>query len=135
MLRQDDFVASQLLLYGWNRGKEYGGVEAAKLIMSCIANRSRLGWGSILECLSNAHLYDSEAEPPKLVFPSYWDPAFVRLLTEVGPIKDGSSDYAKGGLYWCDTRRITNPWFTNKIIGDPVAHRRVADMNTLFIYV
>lgn len=134
MLRQDDFVASQLVLFGWNRGKEYGGIDAAKLIMSCVANRSRLGWGSILECLANVHLYDAEIEQPRLVYPSIWAPDFVRLLHEVGPIKDGSVDPARGGLYWADTRRITNPWFIDKIIGDPIAHRRVGDMNSLNIY-
>lgn len=102
--------------------------------MSCVANRSRLGWGSLLECLTSVPLYDAEIEQPRLVFPSIWDPTFVRLLHEVGPIKDGSLDPAKGGLYWADSRRITNPWFKDKIIGEPDIHRRIGDMNTLNIY-
>jgi hypothetical protein len=135
LLRQDDFAASQLVLFGWNRGKEYGGHQAACLIMSCISNRVRLGWGSLLEVLEQSYKYDAELDPPKLVYPSLWQPDFVRLLHEVGPIKEGSNDPAKGGLYWADSRRITNPWFIEKILGDSHTHKRVGDMNTLNIYI
>lgn len=134
MLRQDDFAASQLVLYGWNRGKEYGGHLAACLVMSCVSNRCRLGWGTLLEVIESAAKYDAELEPVKHVYPSLWQPDFVRLLNEVGPIKDGSTDPSKGGLYWADSRRITNPWFLDKIIGEPDLHPRVGDMNTLNIY-
>jgi len=133
MLRQDDFQKSQLVLTGWRWGQEYGGHLAACLIMSCIANRVRLGWGSWLEVLDRIPAFSAQNEIPTGT-PSIWDPNFVRLLHEVEGIYDGSKDYSKGAVYWADTRRIERDWFKEKIIACPDQHPRVVDMNSLSLF-
>jgi hypothetical protein len=133
MLRPDDFLKGQLVLQGWRYGQEYGGHLGPCLIMSCLANRQRLGWGSWLDIIDNIPKYSAELIQP-IGTPSVWEPNFTRLLQEVDAIYDGTKDYAKGGVYWADSRRITNHWFVDKIIGNPDQHPRIGDMNTLFIY-
>lgn len=139
MLRQDDYTKSQLVTVGWLYGKEYGGHLASCMIMSCIANRQRIGWGSWLEVIERVP--NSAAEVLELKeFPSIWEPGFVRLLHEVDGIYDNSGeDRSKGALYWADLRRIERPWFQEKIIdavndlGEKL-HPRVADLNSLTFF-
>lgn len=134
MLRQDDFMKSQLVLTGWRWGKQYGGHLAACIVMSCIMNRVRLGWGSVLEVLDRLPNFAATTEMPTGT-PSPWEPGFIRLLHEVEGIYDGSGeDYSKGSLYWCDSRDINTQFFRDKILADPEVHRRVADMNTLMCF-
>lgn len=134
MLRQDDFQKSQLVLTGWRWGKEYGGHLASCMVMSCIMNRVRLGWGTVLEVLDRIPAYAATTDLPTGT-PSIWEPGFVRLLHEVESIYSGSGqDYAKGGVYWCDTRDVTTPFFTDKILGQPDVHPRIVDLNTLTIF-
>lgn len=134
MLRQDDFNKSQLVLTGWRWGCEYGGHLAACMIMSCIANRVRLGWGSWLEVLDRIPQYSAQNEIPTGT-PSIWEPNFVRLLHEVEGIFDGSGqDYSKGAVYWADLRRVERDWFKDKILSQPEQHPRVVDMNSLALF-
>jgi hypothetical protein len=133
MLRQDDYVKTHLVTVGYNFGKEYGGHLAACMVMNTIANRVRLGWGSWLEVIDNIPKYAAVDEIPTGL-PSIWDANFIRLLTEVEGIYEGSmKDYSSGALYWCDNRRVTREWFLEKIIrsGD---HPVVANMNSLSFY-
>lgn len=134
MLRQDDFNKSQLALVGWRHGREYGGHLASLMVMSCLANRVRAGWGSWLEIIERMPTFSAENTQPT-GFPSIWEPNFVRLLHEVDAIYDGSGvDFSKGGLYWADLRRIDRDWFKNNILQKPMEHPRVADMNSLTIF-
>jgi len=134
LLRQDDFQKGQLVLAGWKHGREYGGHLASCMIMSCLANRQRLGWGNWLDIVDSIPKYSATIEQPSGV-PSIWDMAFVRLLHEVEAIYDGSQDYAKGALYWCDTAKpIDNPWFQDKILSDSFAHPKVGNMNSLMLF-
>lgn len=134
MLRQDDFQKAQLVLTGWRWGREYGGHLASCMVMGCIANRVRLGWGSWLEVLDRIPEYSAQAQLPDGT-PSIWEPQFVRLLHEVDSIYDGSgTDYSKGAVYWADTRRIDRDWFQKKILDQPDQHPRVADMNSLSLF-
>lgn len=130
MLRQDDFCKSQLVLTGWRWGQEYGGHLAACMVMSCLSNRVRLGWGSWLETLDRIPLYAATTEMPTGT-PSLWEPSFVRLLHEVESAFDGSQDYSKGAVYWADTRRIDTTFFKDKILALPEQHPRVVEMNSL----
>lgn len=134
MLRQDDYVKSQLVSTGWQHGKEYGGHLASCLIMSCLANRFRLGWGGWLEVIDNIPKFAAITEMPTGT-PSIWEPQFVRLLHEVEAIYDGTMDYSKGALYWCDTRHIETTFFKEKILGDNAVHKRIGEMNTLALYI
>jgi hypothetical protein len=134
LLRQDDYLKSHLVLQGWRWGKEYGGHLAACMVMSCVANRVRLGWGNWLEMIDRIPQYAAQQDIPTGT-PSIWEPNFVRLLHEVESIFDGSgTDYAKGGLYWADLRRVDTDFFRTKILGAPEQHPRVADMNSLVIF-
>ncbi len=133
MLRQDDYQKAQLVTIGWRHGKEYGGHLSACLIMSVLANRVRVGWGNWLEVLDRIPTFSAELEMPTGT-PSIWEANFVRLLHEVEAIFDGSQDYSKGALYWCDTRRIETPFFRDKILGNLEEHPRVLEMNTLALF-
>lgn len=134
MLRPDDFVKSQLVLHGWRYGKEYGGHLASCMIMGCIANRVRLGWGSWLEILERIPQFAAEETLPTGT-PNLWEPGFSRLLHEVESIYDNSgTDYSKGGLYWADLRRVDRQWFKDKILSQSQVHPRIADCNSLAIF-
>lgn len=129
MLRQDDYQKSCLVATGWRYGLEYGGHLAACMVMSCLMNRVRLGWGTVLEVLDRIPNFAASEEMPTGT-PSIWEPEFVRLLHEVEAIFDGTQDYAKGALYWGDTRRMTTPFFKEKILGQRELHPRIVEMNT-----
>lgn len=134
MLRQDDYVKSQLVNIGWWCGKEYGGYMPSMMIMGCVANRVRAGWGSWLEVLERLPHFAAEKIEPN-GFPSIWDSSFIRLLHEVDAIYDGSGiDMSKGALYWCDLRRIENPWFSENILKKPEIHPKIADCNSLALF-
>lgn len=134
MLRQDDWQKAHLVDEGWRWGQEYGGHLAACLVMSCLSNRVKKGWGTLPQILSGISKFSAVSELPELVVPSIWDAAFVRLLHEVEAIYDGSVDYAKGAVYWADTRRIDTPFFLDKILPNKDDHPCVVEMNTLRLY-
>ena len=134
MLRQDDFIKSHLVTIGYNQGKEYGGHLAAGMVMNCIANRVRAGWGSWLEVIEKIPQYAAEENILNTI-PSLWDVNFIRLLTDVEGIFDGSAkDTSSGGIYWADTRRITRKWFLKEIARNHQDHPVVANMNSLNCY-
>lgn len=83
--------------------------------------------------LDNIPLYSAQTEMPTGT-PPIWEPGFVRLLHEVEGIYDGSNDYAKGALYWCDTRRVETQFFKEKIFGRPDEHPSIGSMNTLMLF-
>jgi hypothetical protein len=131
VLRQDDFAKSQLVLVGWKYGHKYGGYLASAIIMSCLANRQKLGWGSWLEVIDGIPARSATIEQP-IGIPSIWEPEFVRLLHEVESVYDGSKDYSKTALYWFDSaEQVSNPWFQEKILGDPQSHPVIGNMNSL----
>ena len=134
MLRQDDYQKAYLVTVGWLHGKEYGGHLASCMVMNCIANRVRCGWGSWLEVIERIPLFAAEEKQP-IGFPQIWEPQFVRLLHEVDLIFDNSGvDYSKGALYWCDLRRVERQWFKDKILANPGTHPRIADFNSLVFF-
>jgi hypothetical protein len=133
MLRQDDYLRSQLVTIGYQWGLPYGGHLAACMIMSVIAGRVRNGWGTWLECIDRIPTFSAQVEMPTGI-PTIWDPAFVRLLVEVDAIFDSSMDHSKGALYWADLTKVDNPWFIEKIIGDPENHPRIGNMNSLTLF-
>jgi hypothetical protein len=120
--------------HGWRWGREYGGHLAACMVMSCIANRVRLGWGNWLEMIDRIPAYSAQIDMPTGT-PSIWEPNFVRLLHEVESIYDGTQDYSKGALYWCDLRRIETEFFRDKILKNTAQHPRIADMGTLTLFL
>jgi hypothetical protein len=97
-------------------------------------NRVRLGWGTLLEVLDRLPNYAATMEVPTGT-PSIWEPDFVKLLHEVEGIYEGTQDYSKGALYWCDTRNVDTTFFKEKILGDHDAHPLVANMNSLCFFL
>lgn len=133
MLRQDDWAKSLLVNFGWANGKEFGGHLAPCAIMSTMMNRVRAGWGSLSEVIVKAPEYAAEENLP-VTIPSPWEPVFVRLLTEVESIYDGSGkDLSCGAIYFCDSRRVTRRWFRDQIIRSGT-HPITMNMNSLNFY-
>jgi hypothetical protein len=131
LLRPDDYNKSQLVLASWRHGKVFGGHLGSCLIMSVLANRQKVGWGSWGEVIHNIPKYSATIEQPTDV-PLIWAPDFTRLLHEVEAIYAGSMDYSKGGMYWLDSSQaVTNPWFKERILSNLDIHAKVADMNSL----
>ena len=134
LLRQDDFQKGQLVLTGWRHGQEYGGHLGSCVIMSCLANRQKLGWGNWLDIIDNIPKYSATVEQPS-GWPAVWEPNFTRLLHEVDAIYEGSQDYAKGAVYWFDSAKpVNNPWFQDKILNNLQSHPKVGDMNSLMFF-
>jgi hypothetical protein len=150
MLKQDDYIKSKLVEYGWRFGQSYGGGHlAGQMIMHVIANRVRVGWGPWLRMLDRVPDYMAENSLPELVHPSLWEPTFVKLLSAVDGIFDGSmpdmtrgahSEKKSGALFFCALNKVERPWFKSNIIDavNPVTglrvHEKVADMNTLAFF-
>jgi len=133
MLRQDDWHKSHLVTVGYNFGKEYGGHLASLMIMGCLANRVRRGWGSWADVINSIPKYSAEEVKP-YILPSVWDQNFIRLLTEVDGVFEGSAkDMSCGAVYWCDNRRITRKWFLDEIVRSG-HYEIVANMNSLTLY-
>jgi hypothetical protein len=133
MLRTDDFVKGQLVLYGWRAGRAWGGHTASCLILSVLANRHKRGWGAYMDLLADAP-NKAGSDFDDTAIPNLWDPNFVRLLHEVESIFDGSMDHAKGALYYCDSTKIDNPWFKQFILDKPDEHARIGGMDTLMLF-
>jgi len=135
MLRSDDLVKGQIVLTAWRYAQLYGqgGHLCPELIMGCLAERQRKGWGSWFEILERVPSFAAENNPPELVYPPLWEPSVMRLLHSVESIYDGTSNPSKGGLYWADLRRIETPFF-KKILENPEEHPRVVDMNSFVIF-
>jgi hypothetical protein len=146
MLRQDDFVKAQVVLFAWRQGQEYGGWKSAAMIMSVLANRVKAGWGNWIEVYQTIPKY--AAHPyVETGMPDLWDESFTNILHEVDTIYAGTQNYAmsmppknlgyaippQGALYWADTRRITTPFFKNKIQYN-LEHPIIGGMNTLVLY-
>ena len=132
MLRQDDFLKSQLVLFAWRHGKPFGGHLASEAIMNVIANRVKLGWGTWIDVLAEAPLKCAVLEQPADI-PHVWSPEFTRLLHIVDGVFDSSTkDLSNGALYWFDSSKpVTNEWFKEKIVGELAIHKKCADMNSL----
>ena len=133
MLRQDDWQKAQLVTFGWNHGRRYGGHLAACIIMGVIMNRVRLGWGTTAAVIHDFQKTAANPEP-EIEVPQIWEPNFVRLLHEVEGAFDSSKDYSKGALYFCDTALPISEWFQTKILDEKALHPCVGDMNSFRFY-
>lgn len=98
--------------------------------MSIISNRVKLGWGSVAEIIHKFPEKAANASPPYEV-PHIWSPDFVRLLSEVENIFDGSKDYAQGATYFVDTAQPISEWFQTHILDEKQLHPIVGSMNSL----
>ncbi len=117
MLKSEDFIKGQLVCMGWRFSQVYGGFVPGQMVMSALANRVRLGWGSWLEVIEKVPDNMAESELPPLKFPSVWEPTFVKLLHCVDAAYDMSlQDMSKGATYWCDLNNIGRDWFKTKIV-------------------
>lgn len=131
MTRAEDLVKSELALAAWRYGAIYGGHNASLLVAQVFATRQKRGWGAWLDVIERAPKFD--AAPPKTSgYPNLWDKSFLRILSEVDPIFEGTKkDDTNGALYFGDTTDIQSKWFLMKIARNPEEHQIVASMNTL----
>lgn len=138
MLRQDDAVKSYLVLECFRQGSDFG-QQPTLMVLGCLANRQRLGWGSFLEVLQKVPKFSATVEQPNRdKWPDLWNPEFIKLLHAVDGVYDGSvPDPALGGLYWADLSKgikgITNPWFREKILNSP-QHPAVANQGPFTLF-
>jgi len=139
MVRQDDFVKSLLILECWRQGKDFGNHQIPLMIMGCLANRQRLGWGSFLDILKGIPKFAATLiQPNRDQVPDIWEPNFIKLLQGIDGVYDGSvPDPALGGIYWADLSKgkkgITNPWFQEKVI-DSASHLACANQGPFTIF-
>ena len=137
-MRQDDFVKSLLALEAWRQGKDFG-QQPILMVLGCLANRQRLGWGSWLEVVAKLPKFSATiAQPNREEFPDIWDQAFVKTLHAIDSIYDGCiPNPALGGVYWADLSQgrggITNPWFREKILNSP-QHTAVANQGPFTLF-
>lgn len=122
MVRQDDYVLSLIITECWRQGSDFGNSQIPLLILGCLANRQRLGWGAFLDVLKSVPKFSSVlVQPNRDKFPEIWDPSFIKILHAAGGICDGSvPNPALEGLYWADLSQglggVTNPWFRDKVL-------------------
>jgi hypothetical protein len=94
-------------------------------------NRVRAGWGGVSDVIESAPKYAAVESLP-VIMPSVWDQNFIRLLTEVEGIYEGSAkDTSCGALYFCDQRNVTRRWFRDQIIR---GKQTVMNINSLTFY-
>lgn len=148
MLKQESYQQARLVEIGWRWASQYnGGHLAGQMVMHAMMNRTRCGWGSILENIDRIPQYMAEYEMPPLKHPSIWEPTFVKLLHAVDGIADGSApDLSHGALYWGDLGHIERPWFQSLMsaVSPPIEedgsgvslrqHPIVANINSLTFF-
>lgn len=141
MLTADQFLKGKLVEMAWRFGSSYNcGYLGGVMIMNCLANRFRLGWGSWLDVLAHVPNFMAESEIPELKLTSVWEPNFVKLLHAVDGVFDGSAvDTTKGALYWADLNKIERDWFKKKVVDatreDGLrAHPIVGNMNSFSVF-
>jgi hypothetical protein len=135
LLRQDDFLRSLLVLECWRQGKDFGSSQVPLMILGCLANRIRLGWGTAFEVMKNIPKFSALLEQPNRdLFPDIWEPGFIRLLQSCAGILDGTApDPSCGGVFWADLRKVTNPWFKAKVLNDPL-RSPCANLNSFTVF-
>lgn len=128
MLRQEQFIKSQLALAAWREGNKYGGHRCMLAVAHVLANRAKGGWGSWLNVIERIPAFsaNNEDEQPPAAFPDLFDPNVVNLLRDIDGIYDGTAqDLSGGGYYWADLSNVTRDWFKVNIVGSPAEHPRV----------
>ncbi len=136
MLRQDDFRCAHVVLEVWRQGSDFGNSQVPLMILGCLANRVKLGWGEGLDVLQKIPQFSATTEQPNRdKWPNIWEPNFVKLLHLAPAVMDGSAvDPASGAVYWADTRRIETQFFKEKIIGRPDVHSRAANQGPFTLF-
>ena len=136
MLRQDDFVASHLVLEAWRQGCDWGNQQIPCIILGCLTNRVKLGWGTWLDVLQKIPVYSATlVQPNRDKWPNVWDSVFIKLLHLAPAIMDGSMpDPAYGGVYWADTRSIETQWFKEKIMARQDVHSASCNQGPFTVY-
>ena len=138
MLRQDDAVKAYLVLECFRQGLGFGH-QATLMVLGCLANRQRMGWGAWLDVLKNAPKFSATLEQPNRdTWPDLWNPEFIKLLHAVDGVYDGSiPNPALEGIFWADLSKgkagITNPWFVEKVLNSP-AHAICANQNSFTLF-
>jgi hypothetical protein len=146
----DSLVKGQVALFCWREASQHGGDICMTAVMCCLRNRVKAGWGTWLEVISRDSKTSYRLEQPlQNQFPDDREPSWRRFFAKVDAIYEGNfEDITAGtqdimwqpvgtrnhGLYWADLGAITNPWFSEKIVGDKENHKKVCTVAPLYIY-
>ena len=115
---------------------DYGNQQVPLMILGCLANRQKLGWGTWLDILQKVPTYSALLQQPNRdKWPNLWDPSFIKLLHMAQAVMDGSApDPAYGGVYWADTRSIETQWFKEKIMARQGVHSAACNQGPFTVY-
>lgn len=120
--RFQELEKNVLALTAWRYASHYGSHTPQLMVAQVIANRYRKGWGSLLAIIDRMPKYDA-APPTTKGFPEAWDKSFLRSLSEIDPIYEGTArDSVNGALYFGDTTNVQNEFFLNQIARNPEHH-------------
>src|SRR5262249_39378546 len=106
----------------WHEARHFGGHQLVCNVAQAIGNRFRQHWGSWEFILNSLDKYAS-CDPKERIAPNAWDPAWLRLLQEIGTIFEGTRpDPTNGAVYWGELTNITRPWFKENVIDKREEH-------------
>lgn len=139
----ENFIKGQIAAFCYAEAAHAGGYQGMLAIACILRNRRRKGWfgGSWLEII--AHAQESSAHELQAAAGFKLEsPDFRRVLQEVDDIYTGTftDELTAGGLYYLDTLFLDKPglalrpWFQDKILQQPLNHRRVAQVGMMYIF-
>lgn len=135
----ENFIKGQIAAFCYAEGAHAGGYQSMLAVACVLRNRRSKGWfgGNWLEII--AHAEESSAHellPQPAIKLESAD--FRRVLQEIDDIYTGtySDELTAGGLYYLDTLsgNPSRPWFQEKILEQPLNHRRVAQVGMMYIF-
>ena len=138
----DQFVKARLIQHCYDEGKQ-GGHQAMLAMAFILRNRVRKGWaggdwGTIINTLDQHSAFESR--PFSRI--DLNDQNLRRLLIEIDELYSGvmEDEITDEGLYYYDTLRQDGKngdrhrWFVEKILQNPKAHPKVAQVGMIFIF-
>lgn len=139
----ENFVKGQIAAFCHAEAAHAGGYQAMLAVACVLRNRRRKGWfgGNWLEIIQNAEessAYDLQPRPAIKLDSG----DFRRVLQEIDDIYTGTylDELTAGGLYYLDTLfqdtsgTPLRPWFQEKILQQPLNHRRVSQVGMMYIF-
>lgn len=144
----ENFIKAQLADFAWRQAHRFGGADGMLAVAHVVRNRARAGWhgGETLKILQHAHDADSLegcacdggcGRCVSSLQPDLRDDNIKLLLRSIDDIYSGLTidKYTnEAGLYYCELRSITRPWFLLNIVRNPEEHPKIADVGPLSFF-
>ena len=123
LARAYETVMLALVMWREARGE---GRDGQRAVGHVVRNRSKAGWGSVVECIVKKNQFTSMSVPGDgqlTKWPLLSDGRFVDTLHDASRILSGEDgDLTGGALYYANLEVATSGWFFEHIVGDPVGH-------------